>query len=64
MECDGENPADKENIGEINYYPDRGVSANYDPYTNKKGYLSPVVFAQLENPKRKFFLFSNELIRK
>jgi len=52
LECDGENPADKENIGEINYYPDRGVSANYYPYTNKKGYLSPVVFAQLENPKQ------------
>jgi len=52
LECDGENPADRENIGEIKYYPDRGVSVNYYPYTNQKGYLSPVVFAQLENPAR------------
>eukprot|EP00092_Neocalanus_flemingeri_P006793 GFUD01007336.1.p1 GENE.GFUD01007336.1~~GFUD01007336.1.p1 ORF type:complete len:347 (-),score=67.21 GFUD01007336.1:191-1231(-) len=51
LECDGENPADKENIGEINYYPDRGVSASFYPYKNQKGYLSPVVFAQLENPR-------------
>jgi len=52
LECDGENPADKENIGPINYYPDRGVSVNYYPYMNQEGYLSPVIFAQLENPTK------------
>lgn len=50
LECEGENPADKEHLGEVNYYPDRGVGVNFFPYTNQKGYLSPVVFAQLENP--------------
>ena len=51
LECDGENPADKENIGEITYYPTNGVSKNFYPYVNQKGYLSPVIFAHLENPK-------------
>jgi len=52
LECKGENPADKENIGPITYWPTNGVSANYYPYTNQKGYLSPVVFVQLDNPER------------
>jgi len=51
LECDGENPADRENIGGITYYPTNGVSANFYPYLNQKGYLSPVVFARLDNPK-------------
>merc|ERR1711981_33930 len=50
LECEGENPADKENLGKINYYPTNGVGKNFFPYKNQKGYLSPVVFAQLENP--------------
>ena len=53
MERDGENPADRENIGKMTYYPTNGVSANFYPYLNQKGYLSPVVFARLDNPKRK-----------
>ena len=53
LECDGENPADRENIGKMTYYPTNGVSANFYPYLNQKGYLSPVVFAHLDNPRRK-----------
>ena len=56
MECDGENPADVENIGPISYYPTNGVSENFYPYLNQKGYLSPVVFARLDNPKRKHMM--------
>merc|ERR1711936_1254642 len=51
FECVGENPADKENLGPITYFPTNGVSANYYPYTNQKGYLSPIVFIQLDKPK-------------
>jgi len=51
LECDGENPADKENLGPITYYPTNGVSGYYYPYLNQKGYLSPVIFARLERPK-------------
>lgn len=54
LECDGENPADKENLGEVTYYPTNGVSASFYPYTNQRGYLSPVIFAKLDNPKREF----------
>merc|ERR1711874_200567 len=50
LKCEGENPADKDHLGKINYYPTNGVGKGFFPYTNQKGYLSPVVFAQLENP--------------
>jgi len=52
LECEGENPADRENLGAVNYYPTNGVGKNFFPYQNQKGYLSPVVFAQLDNPKQ------------
>lgn len=52
IECKGENPADVENAGELIYYPDQGVSANYFPYRNQGGYLSPAIFIQLTNPKK------------
>jgi len=50
LECEGENPADKEHLGKINYYPTNGVGKGFFPYSNQRGYLSPVVFAHLENP--------------
>ena len=53
MDCYGINPADKENLGELTYYPNQGFSSNYYPYLNQKGYLSPAVFIQLKNPKSK-----------
>jgi sodium/potassium-transporting ATPase subunit beta len=49
--CEGENPADRENIGEIVYYPYQGIPDYYYPYENQAGYLSPIVFAHLKNPK-------------
>ena len=51
--CEGENPADVENIGKINYYPRMGIPTYYFPYKNQKGYKSPIMFAHLENPKSK-----------
>jgi len=51
IQCKGQNPADIENIGEIVYYPSQGFSANFFPYLNQPGYLSPVVFMQLKNPR-------------
>lgn len=52
MSCEGENPADRENIGEIDYFPYPGIPKYYFPYQNQKGYLSPAIFAHLKNPKR------------
>ena len=53
--CEGENPADRENIGPIRYYPDPGVPTFFYPYKNQDGYHSPAVFAHFEDPKRKQF---------
>jgi len=50
LECHGENPGDKENLGPITYYPGPGFSASFYPYQNQEGYLSPVVFAKLNRP--------------
>ncbi len=52
--CEGENPADRENIGHIDYYPSQGIPSYYFPYLNQPGYLSPIVFAHLTNPQREY----------
>jgi len=52
LHCDGENPADRENLGHITYFPDRGFGAQYFPFMNQKQYLAPIVFAALDNPKK------------
>ena len=53
ISCEGENPADRENLGKIEYYPKPGIPKYYFPYKNQPGYLSPIVFAHVTNPKRK-----------
>ena len=50
LHCDGENDADKENIGSVSYTPWRGFPAYFYPYYNQLGYLQPVVMVQLKNP--------------
>lgn len=53
MSCEGESPADVENLGPVNYSPRRGFPSYYFPFTNTKGYQPPVVAVQFERPKRK-----------
>ena len=53
VECHGENPADKENIGPLVYHPDQGLSKNYYPYKNQEGYVSPAIFVEFANPQSK-----------
>lgn len=50
--CEGENPADVENMGQLEYYPYPGVADYYFPYKNQRGYLSPAVFVHFTNPKK------------
>jgi len=50
--CEGENPADKENIGPLRYAPSQLINANYFPYTNQPGYLSPFVMVHFTQPSR------------
>lgn len=46
-----QNPADKENIGPIEYFPPNGAIPNYYfPFTNLDGYLSPFVFVHFKKP--------------
>jgi len=50
ISCEGENPADKENIGPVSVYPGPGIENYYFPFTNQPGYLSPFVFVQFLKP--------------
>ncbi|XP_035213513.1 sodium/potassium-transporting ATPase subunit beta-2-like [Stegodyphus dumicola] len=50
--CVGENSADKDNIGDVEYYPAQGIEFKYFPFLNQKGYMSPFVFVQFANINR------------
>ncbi|XP_013773290.1 sodium/potassium-transporting ATPase subunit beta-like [Limulus polyphemus] len=50
ISCEGENPADRENIGPINYYPSQSIPNYYFPFNNQPGYLSPFVFVHFQDP--------------
>lgn len=52
VSCEGENPADVENIGPIRYYPTQGFPGYFYPYENSEGYLSPLVAVHFERPVR------------
>lgn len=51
MSCEGESPADIENLGPVNYSPRRGFPAYFFPFRNTKGYQPPFVAVQFERPK-------------
>ncbi|GIY56062.1 hypothetical protein CEXT_768131 [Caerostris extrusa] len=50
--CTGENSADKDNIGEVEYRPSQGIPFMYFPFTNQEGYMSPFVFVQFSHINR------------
>lgn len=54
VSCEGENPADVENIGSISYYPLQGFPAYYFPFKNLEGYLPPLVAVHFSGPKSKY----------
>lgn len=49
--CEGESPADVENLGAIDYIPRQGFPGYYFPYENSEGYLSPLVAVHIKGPK-------------
>lgn len=53
VSCEGENPADQENVGPINIIPRQGFPGYYYPYENSEGYLSPLVAVHFERPRSK-----------
>jgi len=48
--CEGENPADRENLGTVQYFPQQGIPTNFFPYLKQEGYQSPFIFVKLDNP--------------
>ncbi|XP_046467296.1 sodium/potassium-transporting ATPase subunit beta-2-like isoform X2 [Neodiprion pinetum] len=53
VSCQGQNPADREMIGDIKYYPTHhGFLGYYFPFTNTPGYLSPLVAVQFSSSKK------------
>jgi len=52
VSCEGENPADVENIGPINYHPILGFDGQYFPFVNVDEYLSPLVAVHFAKPAR------------
>lgn len=54
VSCQGENPADEENIGPIEYYPGMGFPGYFYPYENSEGYLSPLVAVQFKKLHREY----------
>ncbi|XP_059479860.1 sodium/potassium-transporting ATPase subunit beta-2-like [Neocloeon triangulifer] len=51
VSCEGENPADIEHVGPIQYIPRRGFPGYYYPFRNYEGYLSPILAVFFERPK-------------
>jgi len=51
VSCKGENPADEEYVGPIQYFPQQGFPAYYFPYRHTPGYLSPIVAVQFDQPQ-------------
>ena len=51
--CEGENPNDFENIGQVNYYPHPGMPVYYYPFKNQAGYQAPLVAVEFASVKSK-----------
>lgn len=54
VSCKGENAADVEVIGPLQYIPQRGIPSYFYPFQNIPGYLSPLIAVKFENPGCKY----------
>ncbi|XP_028967340.1 sodium/potassium-transporting ATPase subunit beta-2 [Galendromus occidentalis] len=52
LSCEGENAADQENMGPVQFHPNPYVDDFYFPFTNVPGHMQPFVFAQFLRPER------------
>lgn len=50
LDCKGDTLLDQENMGRIQYTPDRGFPTKYFPYRGKPEYMSPLVGIRFTNP--------------
>lgn len=51
VSCQGEEGMDKELLGPIDYFPKQGFPQYFYPYTNRRGYVSPLVAVKFLRPK-------------
>jgi len=49
--CEGQNPSDKDNMGELVYFPSTGFPAEYFPFLSQQNYMSPLVMVQFKRPE-------------
>lgn len=49
IKCIGENAADNDHMGLVEYYPQAGFPLLYFPYKKQENYMSPLVFARFTN---------------
>merc|ERR1719466_539643 len=57
VSCIGENAADQEGMGEIEYFPkDGGFDSAYYPYVNQDNYRSPLIAVRFKKPETSQFL--------
>jgi sodium/potassium-transporting ATPase subunit beta len=61
VSCEGENPADTENLGKnVKYMSlsgEQGFNGNYFPFENTDGYLQPLIAVQFQSVKSKLLTF-------
>ncbi|XP_015930297.1 sodium/potassium-transporting ATPase subunit beta-1-like [Parasteatoda tepidariorum] len=50
LDCQGDTIVDKENMGKIQYTPDRGFPTKYFPYRGQGNYMSPIVGIRFNKP--------------
>ncbi|KAJ4443651.1 hypothetical protein ANN_05326 [Periplaneta americana] len=51
VSCEGEKRPDKENQGEIEYFPHQGFPGYYYPFTRQQNYLSPLIALHFKSIK-------------
>ncbi|KAH9384348.1 hypothetical protein HPB48_026355 [Haemaphysalis longicornis] len=51
LHCDGDTPADRENIGDLVYSPYQGFRTEFFPYTGHRDYMPPLVAVQFRRPE-------------
>lgn len=50
LDCQGLTLVDRENLGQVEYSPDRGFKTNFFPYTGQSDYMAPLVAVRFPNP--------------
>ena len=50
LKCEGADPASRDNMGDVSYFPHHGFDFKYFPYMGQTSWKNPLVFVRFENP--------------